>query len=239
MSKHLKRLKSPRTWKMARKNQPWAIKPRAGKHPANRAIPLGIIIRDYLNLAESKKEAKRICAEGEIKVDGRIRKDYKFSCGLMDVISIPKMKKHFRVLFNKKGKLVLVNISEKDAKWKLRRIKNKTHVKNGKTQLNFHDGENKIVEKDEYGSGDVVKIDLKENKMKDTYKLKKGNISMITGGKHIGEIADIKKLEIVPSSKPNRVTMKDGKKEFTTIKSYVLPIGKNKSVINTPEVKIQ
>jgi len=44
-----------------------------------------------------------------------------------------------------------------DAEWKLCRIQNKTIVKGKKVQLNLHDGKNKLVEKDEYKTGDVLK----------------------------------------------------------------------------------
>ena len=39
-------------------------------------------------------------------------------------------------------------ISESDAEWKLCRIENKTVVKGKKIQLNFHDGRNKLVDKE-------------------------------------------------------------------------------------------
>jgi len=60
---------------------------------------------------------------------------------------------------------------------------------------------------------------------------------MIIGGSHIGEIANINELIIIPSSKSNIAKMK-GKIEFSTHQEYVFPIGKNEAVISTSEVKI-
>ena len=77
-------------------------------------------------------------------------------------------------------------ISAKDAEWKLCRIQNKMIVKGNKIQLNFHDGKNKLVKKDEYKTGDVLKISLADNKINDVFKFDKGNVSMIIGGSHIG-----------------------------------------------------
>jgi small subunit ribosomal protein S4e len=238
MSKHLKRLNAPRVVRIHRKERTWTIRPSPGPHPLKKSIALGIIVRDYLNLTDTQREAKTVISNGEILVDGAIRKNNKFPCGLMDVISIPKMKKDYRILFDRRGKLVLVPISSKDASWKLCRIEDKTIVKGKKIQLNFHDGQNTLIKKDEYKTGDVLKISFKDKKIDDTFKFDKGAVSMIIGGSHIGEVANIEDTESIPSSKPNLAKMK-GTTSFSTLKKYVFPIGKTKPVIDLPEVKIQ
>jgi small subunit ribosomal protein S4e len=238
MSKHLKRLNAPRTLQIHRKELVWTVKSSPGPHPLEKSIPLGLIIRDYLNIADTLKETKRIISDGEILVDGIIRKNHKFPCGFMDVISIPKLKKDYRVLYNLRGKLILIPISTKESSWKLCRIENKTIVKGKQIQINFHDGKNKIIKKDEYKTGDVLKISFKDQKIDDVFKFEKGTVSMIIGGSHIGEVANIEDIETIPSSKPNLVKMK-GKNEFSTLQKYVFPIGKTKPAIDLPEVKIQ
>lgn len=238
MSKHLKRLNAPMVQRLHRKERKWTVKSSPGPHPLEKAIPLSMIIRDYLKLCDTQREAKRLVATGEILVDGIKRKKYKFPCGLMDVISITKLKKDYRILFDQKGKLTLVPIQSKDAEWKLCRIENKTIIKGNRTQLNLHDGRNKLIKKDEYDTGDVLKISFKDQKINEVYKFTKGNVSIIIGGSHIGQTANIEDVEIVPSSKPNLAKMK-GKSEFSTLQSYVFPIGKTKPVITLPEVRIQ
>src|SRR4030042_268158 len=126
MSKHLKRLNAPRTLKLHRKERKWTIRAMPGPHKLDKSIPLGLAVRDYLNLCDTYKEAKRIISNGEILVDGVKRKDIKFPCGLMDVISIPKLKKDYRLLYDRRGKLTLTEISSENAEWKLCRIENKT-----------------------------------------------------------------------------------------------------------------
>jgi small subunit ribosomal protein S4e len=238
VSKHLKRLAAPRAVRLHRKEKIWTVKSSPGPHPLDKSIPLSLIVRDYLGLCDTYKEVKRVIASGDILVDAVKRKDHKFPCGLMDVISVPKLKKNFRVLFDQNGKLALVPISAKDAEWKLYRLENKTVVKGNKIQLNLHDGKNKLVKKDEYKTGDVLKISFKDNKITDVFKFDKGNVSMIIGGSHIGQIANIQDIQIVPSSKPNLAKMK-GDKEFSTIADYIFPIGKTKPIIILPEVKMQ
>jgi len=238
MSKHLKRLNAPRTLKLHRKERTWTVRPNPGPHPLERTIPLGIIVRDYLSLTDNMNETKKIITDGEVLVDEVTRRNHKFPCGLMDVISFPKLKKDYRILFDRLGRLTLVPIDSKDAKWKLCRIENKTVLKGKQIQLNLHDGRNKLVKKDEYKTGDVLKISFKEKNIDEVYKLEKGTISMIIGGTHIGETANIQDIEIIQSTKPNLVKMK-GEKEFITLQNYVFPIGKTKPVITLPEVKIQ
>jgi small subunit ribosomal protein S4e len=238
MSKHLKRLAAPRVLRLHRKERTFTIRAAPGPHPLELAIPLGLVVREYLGLCDTYKEARKIVSNGDILVDGVKRKNIKFPCGLMDVISIPKMRKNIRILFDRNGKLTLVPISESDAEWKLCRIQNKTIVKGKKVQLNLHDGKNKLVEKDIYKTGDVLKISFKENKIDEVYRFDKGTVSMIIGGTHIGEIASIDEIQVVASSKPNLAIMK-GEKEFSTIAEHVFPIGKTKPAIELPEVKMQ
>ena len=238
MSKHLKRLNAPKILSIHKKEKQWTIRPSPGPHPLKESIPLGILVRDYLKLVDTLREANRVISNGEILVDGEKRKSHKFPCGLMDVISIPKLKKDYRILFDNSGRLTLVPIKSNDASWKLCRIENKTIVKGKKVQLNFHDGRNQIVKKDEYKTGDVLRISFKDNKINENYKFEKGTVSIIIGGSHIGEVANIEDIEIIPSSKPNLAKMK-GKNSFSTVQNYVFPIGKDKPVIGLPEVKMQ
>jgi len=238
VSKHLKRLAAPRTVRLHRKEKTWTIKQSPGPHPLEKSIPLGLIIRDYLSLCDTYREVKRVISSGDILVDGSERKSHKFPCGLMDVISIPKLKKDYRILFDKKGRLTLLPISSKDAEWKLQRIENKTIIKGNKTQLNFHDGKNILVKKDEYKTGDVLKISFKDNKISDVFKYEKGTVSMMIGGSHIGEMANIEDIQVVHSSKPNLAKMK-GNTEFSTLSHYIFPIGKTKPIVSLPEVTMQ
>ncbi|MEM3193440.1 MAG: S4 domain-containing protein, partial [Candidatus Bathyarchaeia archaeon] len=70
-SRHLKREMTPTFWPIHRKKFVWALKPSPGPHPIERCIPLGVIVRDLLGLAETMREAKKIIAQGKILVDGR------------------------------------------------------------------------------------------------------------------------------------------------------------------------
>ena len=237
MSKHLKRLAAPRTMRLHRKEHIFTTKASSGPHALEHAVPLSVIIRDYLTLCDTYRESKQIIASGEILVDGVPRKSHKYPCGFMDVLSIPKQKKDYRMLYDRNGKLTLVPIASKDAAWKLYRIENKTIVKGNNVQLNLHDGNNTLVTKDTYKTGDVLKMAFSDKKITEVYPFTKGSISMIIGGSHIGQLATIQEVNTVQSSKPNLAKMK-GDTEFSTITKYVFPIGKTKAVIALPEVKM-
>src|SRR3989338_7859124 len=160
MSK-LKRLPSPKWWPIERKTKKYVISPKPGPHSSEKCIPLGLIIRDVLKHAETLKEVKTILNDNKVKVDGKIIRDYRFPVGLMDVVAVGD--ENYRILINKKG-LYLKNISESESKIKLLVIKNKTALKKGKIQINFHDGTNKLVAGDDKLSkiktGDSVLIDI-------------------------------------------------------------------------------
>ena len=145
MSKHMKRLNAPKALKIHRKERIWTVRTQPGPHAVKESIPLGLVVRDYLELADTLRETKRVLSDGGILVDGLVRKNYKFPCGFMDVISIPKMKKDYRILFNQRGKLTLMPIKTADAKWKLCRVENKKTLKGDQIQINLHDGNNKIT----------------------------------------------------------------------------------------------
>lgn len=235
---HMKRLNAPRTHRLHRKERKWTIRQLPGPHPVDKSISLGVLIRDYLHLCDSRREARRILSQDLILIDGKACKEIRYPVGFMDVIAMPDSKKYYRCVYNQRGNLSLVPISTADAEWKLRRIEKQSTLKGDKRQLNFHDGTNMIVKDEKYHIGDVLKIKLKDNKVTDVFPREEGSISFIVGGSHIGEMATLDGISVIQSSKPN-VAMMKGDQQFTTLEQYVFPIGKTKPVIAIPEVNIQ
>ena len=232
--KHLKRYKAPKHWPIHPKENKWTVKPSAGPHAIEESLPLLLIVRDILKVADNSREAKRIINNGNILVDGRIRKDFKYPVGFMDVVDIPKTGKVYRVLPDEKGRLILHLISSENKDFKLCKITDKTTIKGGKTQLNLHDGRNHL-DQGEYKAGDVVVLKIPEQDVSEVISFENGTIGLITGGTHIGEIGRIKEINITKSSMPNTVEMEtEDKKTFLTLKDYVFVIGKDKPAITLP-----
>ncbi|MGC9060914.1 MAG: 30S ribosomal protein S4e [Thermoplasmata archaeon] len=236
MSKHLKRLPAPTTWKLPRKTHKFVTRPLPGKHKLWESIPLTLLLRDYLGCCDNAREAKRIVSAGEIKIDGKVVREVKQGAGLMDVVSIECTGEHYRILIDRNGKLVPVKISPEEAKWKLVRIENKTTQKKGITQLNLHDGRNILVEKPgEYRTWDTLKIEVPSQKIINRFGFEIGNLCYFIGGQHVGEIATIAGQEVVSASRPNVVYFKEG---FSTVKDKVFVIGIKVPEIKLPEVKV-
>ncbi len=234
MSGHMKRLTVPRIWSIPRKTDFWAVRPRPGPHAIKRSIPLLVLIRDYLDMADNAREARHIIGGREITVDGKVVTDPKRPVGLMDVVGIPATDENFRILIDARGKIRAVRIDKARAEWKLIRVQDKTQVKGGKFQINFHDGRNILVDKNQYKTGDVLKIALPTQKVMEHYPFENGNTAMVIGGKHAGAIDKIESIEVVRSTKPNIVHFK----EFMTVKDYIFMVGKSAPEITVPEVSV-
>ncbi len=238
MSKHLKRLATPRSWTIPRKTNVYTTKPSPGPHPIEHAVPLATVLRDYLGLAATGREARTAIGGGNIQVDGRVVKNAKLPVGFMDVVTVPAMKKSWRTVIDDKSRIRFVEVGDKEAGWKLCQVTGKTTIKGGRTQLNLHDGRNVLVKKDDYSTGDVLKLELPSQKILGHHKLEEGAEVLVTGGRHAGEIAPIGSLEVTRSHKQNLVHLKDGEGTFTTIKAYAFPLGGDKEVIQAAEVKV-
>jgi small subunit ribosomal protein S4e len=134
---------------------------------------------------------------------------------------------------DKRGKIRFVTIKKDEAEWKLVRINDKTMIKGGKIQLNFHDGRNIIVDKDEYKTGDTLKMSIPEQKILGKFEFNEGNLAFLIGGSHAGYLATIEKIERTRNPKANVVHFKEN---FSTHQGYVFIVGTDTSSIDIPEV---
>jgi small subunit ribosomal protein S4e len=240
----LKRKPAPRFWPIHRKEAVWIVRPSSGPHSLEKCLPLSLVLRDILEVAETRKEAKKILSQGKIYVDGKVRLKDDFPVGLMDVISMPDLNKFYRVLPSHKG-LVLNPISKEEAGFKLLRVEGKTVVKNGTLQIALHDGSNMLVKMEDsespeaaYETFDTLKLGLPEKEVLDQLKTKKGNIAVITGGKNIGKegkIVEIEKTEAKKRRNALIVIEDEAGNRYQTILDFVFSIGEAKPLISLPE----
>ena len=233
--KHLKRYKAPKSWPIHPKEDTWTVKPSAGSHSIDESIPLTLVIRDVLKIADNSREAKRIINSGNVLVDGRVIKDYKFPVGFMDIIEIPKTGESYRVLLDRKGRLQLNLID--DNSFKLSKIVNKSTIAGGKTQLNLHDGKNVIIEENDYSVGDVINLTVPDQEISEVYPLKEGATVLVTGGKHTGELGTVSEIIKNQSSNPNTIIIENSSKdEFLTLEDYAFVVGNDESAVSLLEV---
>jgi small subunit ribosomal protein S4e len=235
MSNHLKRLNAPVSWRIAKKTNTFVTKTAAGPHTAG-AMPIAVWLRDHMGIALTMKEIKKILTDRSVIVNGRACTDPRLGIGVFDIISIPKMGKNYRILLNKKGDMVSVEIDEEAAKTRLCKIANKTIVRGGKVQLNLRYGAN-IIADQSYRPKDSVVLSLEEENrfaIVDHFPFAVGNVAMVIGGRHSGKVGRITGIVPVPGSIPNRVYLEDlaTGEAYDTIENYVFMVGREEPAVS-------
>jgi small subunit ribosomal protein S4e len=236
-TRHMKREMSPTFWPIHRKEAVWSVRPSPGPHPSKVSTPLTVVIRDFLGLAETAKEAKRIINEGKVKVDGKTRRNERYSIGLMDVLELPDADQRYRVLPAHGGRFVLHPISKAETEYKLCRIVGKTTVKGSKTQLNLHDGRNVLIEEGSYDVGDIVKLDVVGQEITDHIGFKPGVRVIITGGRSQGQFGILIDLGPEPGKKRTATIRTPENDDVRTLASYVFAVGTETPMISLPGVE--
>jgi len=214
----MKRLSAPDFWPIKKKVKKFVIRPSPGPHKKNECIPLGVFIRDFLGHAQTLKEVKEILNKSLVKVDGIVRKEYKFPIGLMDVVSIGN---EFYLIFSTKKGIFPNKITENEAKTKLVQVSNKTIIKGNKIQLNLHDGKNMITDRKDIKTKDTLVISLADRKISNIYKFDKGAKAVVVKGNNRGVIGNIEKI----NNKLHLVTLTTEKEKIDVPMKYIFIIG--------------
>jgi len=188
--KHLKRIAAPKSWMLDKTGGNWAPRPAQGPHKFRESIPLTVVVQNRLKYALNGREAKMIMndKEGNILVDGRIRRDEKFPAGFMDVITIKKTGENFRVLYDIKGKFVMRSIKSDEAKFKLCKVKRKEMGPNRVPYIVTHDGRTIRYPHPDISIHDTIKVDIETGKILDVIKFETGNLVFTTQGNNIGRV---------------------------------------------------
>lgn len=231
--KHLKRLAAPKSWPIERKKTKFITRANPGPHKLKESIPLNIFFKDLLKYTNTTKETKLILNEGKILVNNIPRKSYKFPIGIFDTIQLPT-KEYFRLFYNKNGKFILHKITKEEVNIIPYKIVKKTLLKNKKIQLNFHNGKNILIEKDEYKPCDTVLLDDK-NKIKTHIELEKNVLIYLIAGKHISKTGILQSISKTENLQPDKIILKIKNKNFTTLKKYAFVIGKEKPIFSLPD----
>ncbi len=222
---HLKTIAAPKSWPVKRKERTFILRPDAGPHDLKNSISLNFLLIDLLGLCKTKRESTYLLRYKEILVDGKRRTNIAFPVGLMDVVTIKDMKKHYRIMLNSKGKIEAREIADKESAIKLHKITGKSLVKK-KNQLNLFDGKNMLIDKGDYKVGDSILVEFAGDKIKEHFELKKGNTILLTGGRHTGSMGKIE--EIIGT----KIIYKVGKDDvYETLKKYAFVVGADKPVV--------
>ena len=103
--------------------------------------------------------------EGNVAVDGKVRKDVKYPVGFMDVITLIKAKTNYRLLYDVKGKFGLVKINADEAQYKLCRVIRRCMGEKGVPYIVTNDGRTLRFPHPDIKEYDTVKLNLKTNEI--------------------------------------------------------------------------
>ena len=229
-SKKLKRQMAPMFWGIKRKDKRFVITVRPGSHPKNNAIPSAVLLRDTLNSVNTLREAKSSIYGGKVKVDGIIQKSLHNSIGLMDVVELEGTTDIYRLVPKDGHILVPIKINKNEKSKKLVKVKNKTSINGGKTQLSFHDGRT-IITDTKVNVGDTCLLQIPDQKILDVIKFEKNSQVIITKGANAGRIGTINEIKEGTFTLPKRISLLIDDNTVEIPAKITMVIGKEKPII--------
>ena len=229
-SKKLKRQMSPLFWKINRKAKRFVITVRPGSHPKNNSIPSAVLLRDTLNIVTTLREAKSSIYGGKVKVDGVIQKSLHHSIGLMDVVELENTNDIYRLVPKNGQTLFPIKINENEKSKKLVKVKSKTSISGGRTQLGFHDGRTVITDTS-VNVGDTCLLQIPEQKILDVIKFEKNSQVIIIKGTNAGRVGTINEIKEGTFTLPKRISLLIDENTVEIPTNITMAIGKEKPII--------
>lgn len=187
---HLKRQKTPKNWPIPRKGSVYVVRP---SFNFKNGVPILIILRDILKVAQNRKEVKKILHKKQILLNNNPVKEEKNNALLFDVIKILPFKKSYRVELSENGKFKINEINENEANKKIAKVINKKILRGKKVQINLSDGRN-FISDIKCDTNDSILINLKEKKIEKCLPLKEKSNAAVFEGKHAGKKGVINKI---------------------------------------------
>ena len=225
----IKRQLAPTFWRIKRKEAQFVMRVNPGPHPAKRAYPLGMVLRDVLNVASTGYEADRILKAEKVKVDGVARSDHNFAVGLMDVVEL-NTGQAFRMVPKNSALLFLIAIADEEKGLKLVKITSKTSIRGTRIQYGFHDSKSLISDQN-LKVGDSCVIRLPEVSIINHIPFEKGSTALIITGENAGAVGRIEDIQDGIFSLPKRAIVSFGDKSVELPVEMVMAIGSDRPVI--------
>jgi len=228
-SKKLKRQMAPKFWQVKRKGFPFILSANPGPYAKDKCYPIGIVLRDVLNVCNSMYEAKKVMNSGLIQIDGITRRDVHFGVGIMDVINIIPNGDSYRLIPKDLNVLIPIKTKEKDVK--LLKITSKVSIKGNKLQYGFHDGKTLISDDKQMNVGDVCLVKLPKIEITDHIKFDIGSAVLIIQGENAGKIGKIIEIKNGMFSLPKRAVVEFEERSVELPVDIVMPIGNDKPIL--------
>jgi small subunit ribosomal protein S4e len=222
-SKELKNRKKKMHKKISEMPKEWPI-PRKGKkyialasHHDKKGIPIVFALRDMLKVATTRREVRKICLEGNVKINGTVRKDIAFPILPRDILSLEKIGKRYILKQNRKK---LGFEEAKIGNIKVSKVVDKMLLKKGKLMASLDDGSNLIVT-EKISCGDSILFDFEKKKIIKVIPLKKGSHVEVIMGRHLGEKGAVESLGKEGDEIVFEIKLEGGKKVFLKKKTLL------------------
>jgi small subunit ribosomal protein S4e len=202
---HNKRQSMPKNWPMTRKGNVYFVN---SSHAQNEGMPLLVALRDVLKIVQTAKEVRMMTLAKEVLVNQKVRQEVKFPVQVFDVLSLPKVKKNYRLEVVGK-RLKFVEVDDKAASRNVAKIIGKVLVAKDVVQMNLEDGTN-LISKEKFSVGDTAVISLKDNKLEKVIPLKEGAKVLVVGGKHSGKHGKVAKINMIDNKKEYLIKFEEG-----------------------------
>jgi small subunit ribosomal protein S4e len=150
----------------------------------------------------------------------------------MDVIQLPSVNRNYRILLDRRGRLIPHEIPEAEASFKLCKVTRKAFIRGGKIQLTFHDGKTLMGEFREFAPRDVVKLTLPELKVVERIPFGKDALALITGGSNVGKTGKIIEIKIIERAQSIVTLQTSDGSTFQAPEDYVFVIGRERPLIS-------
>ncbi len=193
-----------------------------GPHARTLSVPLSNLLREQISLCTDLKEVKKVLNQKMVLVDGKPITDYKRPVGLLDIISIPKMQKSYRMqIIN--GHLCAKEISEPQSLIKYCKVVSKKTAPKAKIVLTLHDGRNLIADNN-VKVGSTLKMSIPQFKLQTQIEFVEGAKCYVVSGKHAGKFATLKKITQSLGSMPSSAELEDAQGGFVTLAKYLFAV---------------
>jgi small subunit ribosomal protein S4e len=222
---------APRFWNIKRKQGRFALKVKPGPHSKDKSYPLGIALRDVLQLAHTMSESAKIAHAGKVKVDGITRKSVNFGIGVMDVLELAATGMSYRFVPHESRLLVPISITDENEKHvKIVKVTSKGMTKGGRLQYGFHDGKT-IISDQTMKVGDSCVVQLPDVKIIQHIKFEKGCMVLVMSGDNAGNLGKIEDIRDGVFSLPKRALVSFAERSVELPVEAVIAVGSESPVV--------
>jgi len=186
---HIKRQEMPKTWPINKKGTKFLVSPLSNKR---NGIPILLVLRDMLKIAENRKECKEALKMKNILVNGKEIRDEASTMLAFDTLTIKPSGKNYRLVLSEHHKFKFEEISKDQAQKKLAKVIGKRMLKGKRIQISLNDGRNFMAEKDAR-IGDTAIVN--QRRIVGFIKIEKNAEIVFIRGKHIGETGTIESID--------------------------------------------